>query len=62
MAASKEHDAASLFLPIPAMKPGWRSFFLGAAVAAAVLVLGAAFLAYQAPELLLDWVNLRYCG
>jgi hypothetical protein len=44
------------------MKLVWRSFLLGAAVAAAVLVLGAAFLAYQAPELLLDWVNLRYCG
>ncbi len=60
--ASKGHDSASVLLPQPAMKLVWRSFLLGAAVAAAVLVLGAAFLAYQAPELLLDWVNLRYCG
>ena len=27
-----------------------------------VLALAAAFAAYQMPELLLDWTNLRYCG
>lgn len=29
---------------------------------AALTVLAAIFLAYQQPELLLDWVNVRYCG
>ena len=30
--------------------------------ALALLLLAILFLAYQQPELLLDWVNLRYCG
>lgn len=29
---------------------------------ALVVLLALAFVAYQQPELLLDWVNLRYCG
>jgi hypothetical protein len=28
----------------------------------AVLLLAVIFMAYQRPELLLDWANLRYCG
>jgi len=39
-----------------------RWFVAGAAAALAVLVLVLLFVAYQKPELLLDWVNLRYCG
>ncbi|HZX32905.1 MAG TPA: hypothetical protein VFF03_16260 [Rhodocyclaceae bacterium] len=44
------------------MKPQWRWFLVGAAVAFGVLVLAAIFVAYQMPELLLDLANLRYCG
>lgn len=25
-------------------------------------LLGGIFVAYQRPDLLIDWVNLRYCG
>ena len=38
----------------------WFLTGLGAAVFLVVLLL--IFLAYQQPELLLDWTNLRYCG
>ena len=44
------------------MKTTTRWFLTGMAAALAVLVLAALFVAYQKPELLLDWVNLRYCG
>ncbi len=44
------------------MKPHWRWFLTGVGVALAALLLAAIFAAYQMPELLLDWVNLRYCG
>lgn len=44
------------------MKRHWRWFFGGVAAMLAVLLLAWAFLAYQQPELLLDLVNLRYCG
>ena len=44
------------------MKPVLKGFLLGAVVAAAALVLAAVFVAYQSPELMLNWVNLRYCG
>jgi hypothetical protein len=44
------------------MKPGWRWFLTGFAIALMLFVLGAIFMAYQMPELLLDWANLRYCG
>lgn len=39
-----------------------RWFLTGMAAALALLLLAILFLAYQQPELLLDWVNLRYCG
>jgi hypothetical protein len=44
------------------MKPNWRWFLTGVGVAMAVLLLAVIFMAYQRPELLLDWANLRYCG
>jgi hypothetical protein len=44
------------------MKPNWRWFLGGAGVALAVLLVALIFMAYQRPELLLDWANLRYCG
>ena len=44
------------------MKPNWRWFIGGVGVALVVLVLALIFAAYQMPELLLDWANLRYCG
>lgn len=44
------------------MKPGWRRFLAGVGVALALSVLALLFMAYQMPEMLLDWANLRYCG
>lgn len=44
------------------MQAQTRWFLTGMAAALAILVLVVLFLAYQQPELLLDWVNLRYCG
>jgi hypothetical protein len=44
------------------MKPALRWFLIGAAVSLGLLVLILIFAAYQMPELLLDWANLRYCG
>jgi predicted small secreted protein len=44
------------------MKAGWRRLLIGVALGAAAAVLTMIFLAYQMPELLIDWVNLRYCG
>lgn len=44
------------------MKPNWRWFLGGVGVALLVLLLALIFAAYQMPELLLDWANLRYCG
>ena len=34
----------------------------GVGVAVGVVILALDFMAYQMPELLLDWANLRYCG
>jgi hypothetical protein len=44
------------------MKPQWRWFLAGAGAALLLLLLAAIFMAYQMPELLLDWSNLSYCG
>ena len=44
------------------VKPAWRWFLAGAAAALSVLLLVVLFMAYQRPEMLLDWANLRYCG
>jgi hypothetical protein len=44
------------------MKPALRWFLTGVAVSFGMLVLALIFAAYQMPELLLDWANLRYCG
>jgi hypothetical protein len=44
------------------VKPNWRWFLSGVGVALAVLLLALIFAAYQMPELLLDWANLRFCG
>jgi hypothetical protein len=44
------------------VKPQWRWFLGGIAAALAVVLLGLIFIAYQQPELLLDWTNVRYCG
>ncbi len=39
-----------------------RSFLIGGAVTLVIVVLASIFMAYQMPELLVDWANLRYCG
>lgn len=39
-----------------------RWFLAGVGAGAAILLLAWIFLAYQQPQLLLEWVNLRYCG
>lgn len=44
------------------MKTQWRWFLGGVAAALAIIVLALIFMAYQSPELLIDWANLRYCG
>jgi hypothetical protein len=44
------------------VNPNWRWFLGGVGVVLAVLLLALIFTAYQMPELLLDWANLRYCG
>lgn len=45
------------------MTPAARRHLLAVlAAAVAALLLAAIFMAYQMPELLLDWANLRYCG
>jgi hypothetical protein len=44
------------------MSQRWRWFIGGVAAALAAVVLGLLFAAYQMPELLLDWANIRYCG
>ncbi len=44
------------------VKAHWRWFLTGVAAALAVLLLALIFMAYQMPELLLDWANIRYCG
>lgn len=44
------------------MRPCWRWFLSGVGVALVALLLALIFAAYQRPELLLDWANLRYCG
>lgn len=44
------------------MKPATRWFLSGVGVAVGVVILVLIFMAYQMPELLLDWANLRYCG
>jgi hypothetical protein len=44
------------------MKPQWKWFFGGVGLALLIILLAVIFMAYQAPELLLDWTNLSYCG
>ena len=44
------------------MKPQWRWFLSGVAAALAAVLLALIFMAYQMPELLLDWANISYCG
>ena len=44
------------------MKANWRWFLGGIGVALRMVLLALIFAAYQMPELLLDWANLRYCG
>lgn len=44
------------------MKPHWKSWLAGAGIAALLILLALIFMAYQMPELLLDWANLNYCG
>ena len=44
------------------MNPNWRWFIGGVCIALALFLLAAIFVAYQMPELLIDWANLRYCG
>jgi hypothetical protein len=42
--------------------PQWRCFLAGVGAALAALLLALIFMAYQMPELLIDWANIRYCG
>ncbi len=44
------------------MRPHWRWFLAGVGAALAALLLALIFVAYQMPELLIDWANIRYCG
>jgi hypothetical protein len=44
------------------MTPQWRWFIGGVAAALTLALLALIFIAYQQPELLLDWANVRYCG
>ena len=44
------------------MKPHWRWFLAGAGAMLLIAVLALIFMAYQMPELLLDWSNIAYCG
>ena len=44
------------------MSPRLRWFVSGVGAALAALLLALIFMAYQMPELLLDWANIRYCG
>ncbi|MCK9283555.1 MAG: hypothetical protein M0P39_04660 [Rhodocyclaceae bacterium] len=44
------------------LTPLWRGFIAGAAIALGAAALGLIFVAYQQPGLLLQLVNLRYCG
>jgi hypothetical protein len=44
------------------MTPQWRWFIGGVAAALMLALLALIFVAYQQPELLLDWANVRYCG
>jgi hypothetical protein len=39
-----------------------RWFLTGVGAALTALLLALIFAAYQMPELLLDWANIRYCG
>ena len=39
-----------------------RTLLLGLGVTLAAALLALAFVGYLQPELLLDYVNLRYCG
>ena len=40
----------------------WRRWLTAAALLLGGAVLAVAFLGYRQPELLLEFVNLRYCG
>lgn len=44
------------------MKHVWRKLLLGLLAALGAGLLALIFAAYQMPELLLDWANLRFCG
>lgn len=44
------------------MRPQWKWFLAGAGLALLFTLLVMIFMAYQMPELLLDWTNLSYCG
>lgn len=44
------------------LSSAWRGFIAGAALAVAAAILTLIFVAYQQPDLLLQLVNLRYCG
>jgi len=44
------------------VKPHWKPLLAGAGIAALLILLALIFMAYQMPELLLDWANLNYCG
>ena len=44
------------------MTPQWRWFLACVGASLASLLLALIFMAYQMPELLIDWANIRYCG
>ena len=44
------------------MSERWKWFWGGVGIALLLVVLALLFIAYQRPEMLLDWANIRYCG
>ncbi len=44
------------------MSERWKWFWGGVGLALLLVVLALLFVAYQRPEMLLDWANIRYCG
>ena len=49
-------------MPPPTLCPRARAFLAGAAVTLLIAASVAAFLAYQHPALLLQYLNLNYCS
>jgi len=62
MLVADQREAAGARCRGVGMSPRLRWFLSGVGAALAALLLALIFMAYQMPELLLDWANIRYCG